>query len=66
MHVPDAVGALDAAAVCEWARAAYASLDAHRAEIDLLNVFPVHDSDTGTNLATTMRAALRAVESVDW
>ena len=62
MHVPDAVGALDAAAVCEWARAAYASLDAHRAEIDLLNVFPVHDSDTGTNLATTMRAALRAVE----
>ena len=28
----------------------------------MLNVFPVHDSDTGTNLATTMQAALVAVE----
>ncbi len=64
MHVPDALGALDAAAVRDWARAACVSLDTHRTEIDLLNVFPVHDSDTGTNLATTMHAALRAVEGV--
>jgi hypothetical protein len=56
------LGALDAAAVRDWARAACASLDAHRAEIDLLNVFPVHDSDTGTNLATTMHAAFDAVD----
>lgn len=60
--MPEALAALDAAAVREWARVACASLDAHRAEIDVLNVFPVHDSDTGTNLATTMRAALEALD----
>lgn len=54
---------LDAAAVRDWAHAAYASLDAHRAEIDRLNVFPVHDSDTGTNLATTLQAGLAALDA---
>jgi uncharacterized protein len=54
---------LDAVAVRAWARAAYASLDAHRAEIDRLNVFPVHDSDTGTNLATTLQAGLAALDA---
>lgn len=33
-------------------------LTAHRAEVDGLNVFPVPDGDTGTNLAHTVRAAL--------
>ena len=33
-------------------------LAAHRAEVDGLNVFPVPDGDTGTNLAHTVRAAL--------
>lgn len=33
-------------------------LAAHRAEVDGLNVFPVPDGDTGTNLAHTIRAAL--------
>ena len=56
------VGCARRAAVRDWAAAACASLDAHRAEIDLLNVFPVHDSDTGTNLATTMRAAVDALD----
>jgi hypothetical protein len=53
----DVLDALDAAAVRRWSSAAAASLDAHRDEIDRLNVFPVHDSDTGTNMATTLRAA---------
>jgi dihydroxyacetone kinase-like predicted kinase len=53
--------ALDAAAVRQWSRAATVSLHAHRLEIDRLNVFPVHDSDTGTNLATTMQAATDAL-----
>ena len=40
-----------------WSRAAVATLDAHRTELDALNVFPVADADTGTNLALTFRAA---------
>jgi hypothetical protein len=54
---------LDAVVVRDWAHAAYASLDAHRGEIDRLNVFPVHDNDTGTNLATTLRAGLAALDA---
>ncbi|PZS36367.1 MAG: Dak phosphatase [Pseudonocardiales bacterium] len=48
---------LDVDAIRRWSRAAVESLDAHRAEIDELNVFPVADADTGTNLSVTMRAA---------
>jgi DAK2 domain fusion protein YloV len=38
--------------------AAAASLEASRARIDDLNVYPVPDGDTGTNMALTMRALL--------
>ena len=48
---------LDSAAVRRWAAAAVDVLDAHRDEIDRINVFPVADADTGTNLLVTMRAA---------
>jgi uncharacterized protein len=41
-------------------RAAFA---ARRAEIDALNVFPVPDGDTGTNLYLTLDAALDAVRT---
>jgi uncharacterized protein len=54
---------LDAAGVRRWSRDAAASLHEHRREIDRLNVFPVHDSDTGTNLATTLRAAADALDA---
>ena len=57
----DVLEALDADAVRRWSRAAVESLDAHRAEIDELNVFPVPDRDTGTNLSLTMRAAADAL-----
>jgi hypothetical protein len=49
--------ALDADAVRRWSRTAVDLLDAHRIEIDALNVYPVPDSDTGSNLVSTMRAA---------
>lgn len=52
---------LDAAHVRRWAVACVQSLDAHREAIDLINVFPVPDSDTGSNLLYTMRAALDAL-----
>ncbi|HEY7595191.1 MAG TPA: DAK2 domain-containing protein [Actinophytocola sp.] len=53
--------ALEAAHVRRWAVACVQSLDAHREAIDRINVFPVADSDTGSNLLHTMRAALDAL-----
>src|SRR6266516_182268 len=48
--------------VRELARAALASLEANRRRIDDLNVYPVPDGDTGTNLTLTGRAI---VEDLD-
>jgi fatty acid kinase len=52
---------LDGAAVRRWAVSCCDALAAHRDEIDALNVFPVADQDTGSNLLATMRAGLDAV-----
>jgi hypothetical protein len=51
-----AVGLLDVV------RAAAASLEENRTRIDDLNVFPVPDGDTGTNLALTARAVVEALD----
>ena len=40
--------------------AALASLEASRRRIDDLNVYPVPDGDTGTNLTLTVRAVAEA------
>lgn len=53
---------LDGAALISWAQRAAALLQEHRQEINDLNVFPVPDSDTGSNMAHTMAAAVREVE----
>lgn len=53
--------AIDASLVQEWARMAAEALGETRAEIDALNVFPVPDGDTGTNLFLTVEAAAEAV-----
>ena len=47
-----------------WCDACVEALGATREEIDALNVFPVPDSDTGTNLFLTMEAAAQAARSV--
>jgi DAK2 domain fusion protein YloV len=44
------------------ARAALAALEASRARIDDLNVYPVPDGDTGTNMTLTVRAVVDALE----
>ena len=54
---------LDGAALRDWAHAAVGDLITHVDEINRLNVFPVADSDTGTNMLFTMRAALARVDS---
>ena len=52
---------LDAALLTGWVRAATQALERHRAEIDRINVFPVPDGDTGTNLLLTMRSAAESL-----
>lgn len=52
---------LDAPVLHAWADRAVRALDRHRAELDELNVFPVADSDTGTNLFLTLREGLDAL-----
>src|SRR6266516_7464517 len=49
--------------VRELARAALAVLEANRRRIDDLNVYPVPDGDTGTNLTLTGRAIVDQLES---
>jgi uncharacterized protein len=43
------------------ARAALQNLEAHRQRIDDLNVYPVPDGDTGTNMVLTMRSIVDAL-----
>lgn len=56
--------ALDGRGLYRWAARSVRVLTERRAEINALNVFPVPDSDTGSNMAYTMEAALAAVEEV--
>jgi uncharacterized protein len=44
-------------------RSAVANLDRHVDEINALNVFPVPDGDTGTNMLATVQAALDEAEA---
>ena len=48
---------LDASALRDWAHTSVGDLIAHTDEINRLNVFPVADADTGTNMLFTMRSA---------
>jgi DAK2 domain fusion protein YloV len=52
---------LDAAAVRRWCAAALDDLRARRQEIDDLNVYPVPDGDTGTNMLLTMESVAEAI-----
>jgi hypothetical protein len=54
--------ALDEAAVGRWCRTAVEALSEARGRLDAMNVFPVPDGDTGTNLLLTAQAALAALE----
>ena len=43
-----------------------ANLEKHRDAVDALNVFPVPDGDTGTNMSLTVASATREVNSKDF
>lgn len=55
---------LHAAAVRAWAEASLAALGEERAAIDALNVFPVPDGDTGTNMFLTVESACSSIDDV--
>ncbi|MER6673574.1 DAK2 domain-containing protein [Streptomyces sp. NPDC000983] len=55
---------LDALAVRTWCGLALDALGRARAEIDAINVYPVADGDTGTNLYLTVESAAAAVDAV--
>ena len=52
----------DGAGLLAAFRAAVANLEAHVDEINALNVFPVPDGDTGSNMVATVRVALDEAE----
>ncbi|MFE1438577.1 DAK2 domain-containing protein [Streptomyces sp. NPDC058739] len=54
----------DALAVRTWCGLALRALGHAREEIDAINVYPVADGDTGTNLYLTVESAAAAVEAV--
>ncbi|MFG1795570.1 DAK2 domain-containing protein [Nocardia sp. NPDC049149] len=53
---------MDGTALLRWGRTCVDGLADRREEINALNVFPIPDADTGTNLLATMRAAVAAVD----
>jgi DAK2 domain fusion protein YloV len=61
-HVPQTF--FDALAVRTWCGLALRALGRAREEIDAINVYPVADGDTGTNLYLTAESAAAAVEAV--
>ncbi|MCF3121438.1 DAK2 domain-containing protein [Streptomyces arenae] len=54
---------LDAVAVRAWCRLTLDALGRAREEIDSINVYPVADGDTGTNLYLTVESASQAVDA---
>ncbi|MEU7336631.1 MULTISPECIES: DAK2 domain-containing protein [unclassified Streptomyces] len=62
--MPQVPQTLDALAVRTWCGLALEALGRAREEIDAINVYPVADGDTGTNLYLTVESATAAVEAV--
>lgn len=62
--MPQTAQTLDAAAVRSWCARALDALGREREEIDAINVYPIADGDTGTNLYLTVESAARAVETL--
>ena len=58
--------AIDGVLLRDMAMAGSALLEKHREAVDALNVFPVPDGDTGTNMSLTMQSAVREVNSKEF
>lgn len=63
--VTEAAGRCDGASLIGALEYGYHLLAANKEEINRLNVFPVPDGDTGTNMLLTLEAALQAGKQVE-
>lgn len=50
--------------IATWARRSAELLHHHRSEINGLNVFPIPDADTGSNMTATMESAVAALDAM--
>jgi len=55
---------IDNAKLVEMFKGGYKNLKANKAYVDSLNVFPVPDGDTGSNMTLTMASAIKEIEAV--
>lgn len=62
--IGDSSTAMNPQLLRDWAAACAAGLEAMRPEINDLNVFPIPDSDTGSNMAHTMTGAVAALDAL--
>ncbi len=60
------VQSIDGLLLREMVVSAAAQLDKNREAVDALNVFPVPDGDTGTNMSLTMMSASREISSKEY
>jgi hypothetical protein len=60
-----ALAVIDGPALARAFAGGAAALRRHAGALNAINVFPVPDGDTGTNMSLTMRAATEAVEQAD-
>ena len=62
---PDAESLLTGSRLRQMFRDAHGLLERHVGALNAINVFPVPDGDTGTNMHLTLRAAIDALEQSD-
>lgn len=65
MSLESSVESLNGQAILGWVRRGVDVLQRRRDEINSMNVFPVPDSDTGSNMLATLGAAYSSAEQVD-
>jgi DAK2 domain fusion protein YloV len=65
VHPERAGAAIDGPALTQALAAAADALATHAGALNAINVFPVPDGDTGTNMASTMRAAVESIGDSD-
>lgn len=65
MSEATAMSTISGLGLINWASRAVSLLSQHCEEINALNVFPVPDADTGSNMTHTMESALAEVRTLD-
>ena len=59
------IKSIDGAVFSRMMLSAAAEIDLNKQKVNELNVFPVPDGDTGTNMGMTVGAAVRELQAMD-